>query len=86
MDEEAFAPHNPRDMKGAFGSQTCRPGLKSGEMTLREVIAFKLDHANFSGVPPTALAEVNHPMFLAKYEELGGGSEDGVGIVQMERV
>ena len=61
IDEEPFAPNNPRGMKAPFGSETCRPGVKSGESTLREVLAYLLDHESFAGVPPTALVEVSHP-------------------------
>jgi hypothetical protein len=68
VDEEAFAPHNPRDMKADFGSNTCRPGVKSGEMTIREIIAFQLDHDNFSSVPETSFVEVHHSLFDQKYE------------------
>jgi hypothetical protein len=48
-------------MKGPFGSETCRPGVKSGEATLREVAAYMLDHSGFSGVPATGLVEISHP-------------------------
>ena len=61
IDEEPFAPNNPRDMQAKFGSETCRPGVKSGESTLREAYAYMLDHDNFSGVPPTCLVEMVHP-------------------------
>jgi len=61
IDEEPFAPNNPRGMQAPFGSETCRPGVKSGESSLREVLAFLLDHEGFAGVPPTALVEVSHP-------------------------
>lgn len=61
FDEEPFAPNNPRGMQAPFGSETCRPGVKSGESSLREVLAFLLDHEGFAGVPPTALVEVSHP-------------------------
>lgn len=44
IDEEPFAPFNPRGMTGPFGSDTCRAGVKSGESTLREVAAYLLDH------------------------------------------
>jgi hypothetical protein len=47
-------------MKGSFGSDTCRAGVKSGESTLREIAAYMLDHEGFSGVPPTALVEIYH--------------------------
>jgi hypothetical protein len=60
VDEEAFAPNNPRDMKAPFGSDTCRAGVKSGESTLRETIAFLLDHEGFAGVPATALVDLKH--------------------------
>jgi len=61
IDEEPFAPNNPRGMQASFGSETCRPGVKSGESSLREVLAYLLDHEGFAGVPPTALVEVSHP-------------------------
>jgi len=48
-------------MKGLFGSETCRPGVKSGEATIREVAAYMLDHGGFSGVPATGLVEISHP-------------------------
>ena len=66
IDEEAFAPNNPRNMTGMFGSETCRPGVKSGEATLREVTAYMLDHQRFAGVPATALVEMTHPSLISK--------------------
>ena len=60
IDEEPNAPNNPRGLTGVFGSDTCRSGVKSGESTLREVAAYLIDHNSFSGVPPTALIELNH--------------------------
>jgi hypothetical protein len=51
-------------MRGSFGSETCRPGVKSGESTLREIAAYQLDHHGFSGVPATALVEINHKSLL----------------------
>ena len=53
IDEEQFAPNNPRDFNGPFGSSTFRPGIVSGESTIREIAAYTLDHDNFSGVPMT---------------------------------
>lgn len=61
IDEEPFAPNNPRGMQAPFGSETCRPGVKSGESSIREVLAYMLDHEGFAGVPETALVEVSHP-------------------------
>ena len=60
IDEEPFAPYNPRGMTGPFGSDTCRAGVKSGESTLREVAAYLLDHQGFSGVPATSLVQLTH--------------------------
>ena len=64
IDEEPFAPNNPREMKGPFGSETCRPGVKSGESTIREVAAYLLDNQGFSGVPATSLVEMSHENFV----------------------
>lgn len=55
IDEEAFAPHNPRDHVAPFGSETFRAGVLSGEACIREVAAYILDHDGFSGVPETTL-------------------------------
>ena len=63
IDEEPNAPNNPRGMRAPFGSQTCRPGVLSGESTVREVAAYMLDHGNFSGVPQTTMVEMSHPCF-----------------------
>ena len=60
VDEEPFAPNNPRGNSGPFGSQTFRPGVLSGESCIREVAAYLLDHHNFSGVPYTTFVEVVH--------------------------
>ena len=67
IDEEPFAPNNPREMRSAFGSETCRSGIKSGESTIREVAAYVLDcqrGANFSSVPRTGLIEMSHENFF----------------------
>lgn len=60
IDEEPFAPNNPRGHQGQFGSQTFRPGVLSGESSIREVAAYLLDHKSFSCVPQTTFAEVVH--------------------------
>lgn len=65
VDEEAFAPNNPREMKAAFGSDTCRTGVKSGEATINECVAFQLDHEGFAGVPCTALVDLTHESMTA---------------------
>jgi hypothetical protein len=60
IDEEPFAPNNPRGHEGPFGSQTFRPGVLSGESCIREVAAYLLDHKHFADVPPTTFVEVVH--------------------------
>jgi hypothetical protein len=60
LDEEPFAPNNPREHQGPFGSPTFRPGVLSGESCIREVAAYLLDHGGFSGVPPTTFVEIVH--------------------------
>ncbi len=61
IDEEPFAPNNPRGYVGDFGNATCRPGVLSGEATIREVAVFFLDSTGFHRVPHTAFIEVIHP-------------------------
>ena len=63
IDEEAFAPNNPRDYVGPFGSTTFRAGVLSGEACIREVTAYLLDTDGFSGVPPTTMVETRHDSF-----------------------
>jgi hypothetical protein len=70
IDEEPFAPNNPRGHEGPFGSQTFRPGVLSGESCIREVAAYLLDHRGYAGVPPTTFVEVIHPSL--KYVPFSG--------------
>lgn len=63
IDEEAFAPNNPRDNVGAFGQVTFKTGVLSGEACIREVSAYLLDHQNFSDVPSTTMVEATHDSF-----------------------
>lgn len=60
IDEEPFAPNNPRGNTGPFGSHTFREGVLSGESCIREVAAFLMDHNRFAGVPETTFVEVVH--------------------------
>ena len=71
-DEEPFAENNPRGYvphagasssatSGGAGEDSLRQGIRPGELCLREVAAFLLDHDGFSGVPMTTLAEARHP-------------------------
>jgi len=62
IDEEAFAPNNPKGNTGDFGSKTFRAGVLSGEGGIREVAAFLLG-GKFCHVPDTTLTEVIHPIF-----------------------
>ena len=60
IDEEPFAPNNPRGNQGPFGSQTFRQGVLSGEACIREVAAYLIEHHKFANVPPTTFVEVVH--------------------------
>jgi len=69
-DEEPFAENNPRgyvphssvgNEESAGEDEGLRQGIRPGELCLREVAAYLLDHGGFSGVPMTTLAEARHP-------------------------
>jgi len=64
-DEEPYAENNPRGYTPQPGQQhmALREGVVPGEACMREVAAFLLDHAGFSGVPLTTLVEARHPAF-----------------------
>ena len=87
-DEEPFAENNPRgyvphNTSSASGEdgEWLRQGIRPGELCLREVAAFLLDHDGFSGVPMTTLAEARHPAFhtAGAHWTLGEGGA-GVGV------
>lgn len=63
IDEEAYAPNNPRGYVGDFGQTSFRSGVLSGEGVIREVASYLLDSAHFSSVPATIFAECMHPSF-----------------------
>ena len=63
MDEEPFAPQNPKNHQGKLGSVGIRPGVLSGEAAYREVAAYLLDFKHFASVPKTVLVEAKHPSF-----------------------
>lgn len=66
IDEEPCAPNNPRDNQGLFGGSSVRNGLRSGELTVREVVAYLLDKDGFSGVPATCMVNLFHQNFAAQ--------------------
>jgi hypothetical protein len=70
IDEEAYAPHNPRGYIGQFGQTSFRSGVLSGEGVIREVASYLMDHSHFSSVPPTIFCEVMHPSFHYSPQEM----------------
>mmetsp|Transcript_31166 Transcript_31166/g.45622 ORF Transcript_31166/g.45622 Transcript_31166/m.45622 type:complete len:756 (+) Transcript_31166:646-2913(+) len=67
-DEEPYAVNNPRGYvsqgpASTDDSMSLRRGISPGELCLREVAAFLLDHDGFSSVPLTTLAEARHHAF-----------------------
>jgi hypothetical protein len=65
VDEEPFAPNNPRGHVGALGQPGIRAGVLTGEGHVREVAASLLDANRFCGVPATGLVEIRHPAFTS---------------------
>ncbi|MCQ2820887.1 MAG: hypothetical protein MJ252_26820 [archaeon] len=63
FDEEAYAPNNPKNYKGQFGSPSFREGVLSGEGIIREYAAYILDVKNIFNVPQTTIVEVAHSFF-----------------------
>lgn len=64
-DEEPYAENNPRGyLPDPNNKSLClREGVKPGELCIREVAAYLLDHDGFSSVPMTTLAEARHTAF-----------------------
>lgn len=66
---ESFAVVKPVDEEptpplGMLGRHACsRHSARASETGPREVAAYLLDHDGFSGVPPTALIKISHPVF-----------------------
>lgn len=63
LDEEPYAPNNPKGYVGKFGDKSMREGILSGEGAAREVAAFMLDSKCVHKVPETFFAELYHPFF-----------------------
>ena len=76
IDEEQFAPNNPRDFRGKFGDATFREGVLSGESTVREIAAYLLDHEGFAGVPQTSLVSINSEYFNSQPQQIEGLAEE----------
>ncbi|SBT79359.1 phosphatidylinositol 3-and 4-kinase, putative [Plasmodium malariae] len=68
IDEEAFAPCNPRGYEGKMYQEGFRSGVLSGEGASREIAAYILDnnYNNFSNVPCTIMVEACNPYFNNK--------------------
>ncbi|SBT34501.1 phosphatidylinositol 3-and 4-kinase, putative [Plasmodium ovale wallikeri] len=68
LDEEAFAPFNPRGYEGKMYQEGFRSGVLSGEGASREIAAYILDnnYNNFSNVPCTIMVEACNPYFNNK--------------------
>lgn len=65
IDEEAFAPCNPRGYDGKLNQPGFRSGVLSGEGASREVAAYILDslYGGVCGVPDTTMVEASHTAF-----------------------
>jgi len=78
QDEEPFNANNPKGFRPRRNSfSSFKEGILIGEACVREASAFLLDHAGFSGVPPTDLAFCEHPVFFLTTENIDG-NEVGV--------
>ncbi len=86
-----YVPHNEGSGGGGGGggsgveddapTESLRQGIRPGELCLREVAAFILDHDGFSDVPMTTLAEAQHPALHvngANWTLSEGGASVGV--------
>ena len=58
MDEEPFAPNNPRGYTGKLNDPGFRKGILSGEAAEREVAAYLIDSEGFYSVPMTVYVEM----------------------------
>lgn len=62
QDEEQGMSNNPKGYAGN-GIHGLRPNFRPGEGYIREFAAYVLDFENFCGVPTTAIAYCEHPVF-----------------------
>lgn len=78
-DEEPYAENNPRGYLPQHKDTTnrtveaaaAREGIQPGELCIREVAAYLLDHDGFSSVPATTLVEARHPAFHTNHSSHG---------------
>ena len=70
LDEEAFAPNNQKGYVEKFGHASFRPGILSGEGSIREVAAYLLDKNNFFDIPETTFVEILHKNFNKNSNEM----------------
>ncbi|MCB1134653.1 MAG: hypothetical protein KDK78_00170 [Chlamydiia bacterium] len=68
VDEEAFAPNNPKRFVGKLGQSGMRHGIAVGTSMQRECLAYAMDHGHFAGVPLTVEAELTHPCLFDAVE------------------
>lgn len=66
VDEEAYAPNNPKGFPAPFGTPGFRKGILSGECAAREVASYMLDPKGLHKVPETAFVEVKHDSFFSR--------------------
>lgn len=69
MDEEPYAPHNPRGYVGQIGDPSLRDGIYSGEGNLREFAAYLIDRDGFLGVPMTTRVEMSSEHFRGRADQ-----------------
>jgi len=70
IDEEAFAPNNQKGYVEKFGHESFRPGILSGEGSIREVAAYLLDKDNYFDIPETTFVEILHSTFTKNSNEM----------------
>lgn len=69
-DEEPFSPNNTKGYSGIVGSNSVRSGILSGELYLREVLAYLLNYNNFYDVPLTFICKLKHNFFKTNYSTI----------------
>ena len=74
FDEEPNTPNNSKGYNGPFGSESFRPGILSGEATIREEAAYLLESFNRNkykfDIPATSFVEMCHKTFNINIEEM----------------